>query len=96
LYRLQDAGLLRGGQAAGIGGQQQISRGVGAFALQALQQRFLLAGHQIDFDAGLLGEIIQQRLDQVFLARRVDIDFAAASSRRRQQAGQQTEARVTA
>jgi hypothetical protein len=35
-HRLQHARLTSGGQAAGIRGQQQIRRGIGAFALQAL------------------------------------------------------------
>ncbi len=82
---LQHADFARGGQAPGVGGQHQIGGGINPLALQPLQQGFLFSGHQIDRDAGLLGKIIQQRLDEIFLAGGVDVDLAFRQRGRGQQ-----------
>ncbi len=73
--RLRDVRLHGIVQAADIDGQQHVGRAVGAFGLDAL----LEAGARrddIDLDAGVLGESVDQRLDQFRLAIGVDIDLA--------------------
>jgi len=62
-------------QSAGIGGDQQIRRGVFPLALQALQEGIRLAGYQVDLYSRLFRKPVKQGFDEIFLARRVDVDF---------------------
>jgi hypothetical protein len=68
LYGLQDAAFLGAVQTTGVCGDQDVRRAVASLAHQPLDQFVVLAGDQMYFDAGLLGEILQQRLDELLLA----------------------------
>jgi len=57
---------------------------VDAFALQTLQQRILFAGNQIDLDSGLGREALEQGLDKVLLARRVEVNFGGVGGEGRE------------
>ena len=74
---MQQIPLLGLGQAAGVGGQEDVGGAVGGLALEALQQGVGLGADQIDDDPGLGGEGVEQRFDENFLARRIDIDLGA-------------------
>ena len=84
LHHLGQACRLGPVQTSCVGGDQQVGRGVAALALQPLQQGIRLAGDQVDLDAGLLGETIEQGLDQLLLARGVEIDLAGGGRQDRQ------------
>jgi hypothetical protein len=60
-----------------VGGDEQIGRAVLALGLQALQQLVLAGGQQVDLHAGLLGELVQHRLQQVVLAGGIDVYFSS-------------------
>ena len=80
LDRLGDAVLHRVFEAADVDGQQHVGGAVGALGLDAL----LEAGARrddVDLDAGVLGEGVEQRLDQLALAIGVDIDLVGARRR---------------
>ena len=80
LDRLRDAGLHRVLEPADVDGEQHVGRAVGALGLDAL----LEAGacrDDVDLDAGVLGEGIEQRLDQLALAIGVDVDLARLGER---------------
>ena len=62
-------------QASGIHGDQDVGWRVGTFVLDALQQFIFLAIQAIDLDAGLLGEVVVQRLIGLIVACRVDVEY---------------------
>jgi len=73
--RLSDTGISGLREIADIDGEQHIGRAVAPFGLDALDQALLGEDH-IDLDAGLLGEFLEQGVDQIRLAVRIDIDLA--------------------
>ena len=80
---MQHTGLFRAMQASCIRRDQQVSRCVPAFCLEALQQCIGLARDQVDADTCLFREFVEQRLDQLFLAGRVEIDLPRGSCEQR-------------
>ena len=71
---LADACFLRLHQIADIDGEQKIGGAVAPFRRHALDQALLGEDH-VDLDAGLLGEFLEQRVDEVRLAVGVDVHF---------------------
>ncbi len=69
---LANAGVLGLHQIADIDGEQHVGGAVAAFRGDPLDQAFLGKDH-IDLDAGLRGEILEQGIDQIGLAVRIDI-----------------------
>ncbi len=67
-------------QTADVDGDQHVGRALGAFGLDALVEA-LRRRDQIDLDAGVLGEGLQQRLDQLGLAIAVEVDLALRERR---------------
>ena len=63
-------------EIADIDGEQHVGRAVAPLGLDALDQTLLGEDH-IDLDAGLVGERLEQRIDQVRLAVGIDIDLAS-------------------
>ncbi|GBF31583.1 hypothetical protein MnTg04_01544 [bacterium MnTg04] len=57
---------------ARINGYQQVSRTVFPFRNQPLHQHVRLVGHEIDLDARFLLVEIENRFDQLLVARRVN------------------------
>ena len=80
LDRLGDAGAHRVLQPSDIDGEQDIGRAVGALGLDALLKA-RACGDDVDLDAGILGEGVEQRLDELALAVGVDIDLARLGER---------------
>ena len=78
--RLRDAGVGRLGEIADIDGEQDVGWAVAPLGLDALDQPLLGEDH-IDLDAGLRGELLEQRIDQVRLAVGIDIDLARLGGR---------------
>ena len=66
-------------EVADIDGHQHVGRRVGAFGGDPLRQA-VLDEDGVDRDAGLLGEDVDQRLDQAGLAGGVEVDLAAAGA----------------
>ena len=81
LDRLRDAGIDRFLQPRDVDGEQQVGGRVRAFGLDALLQPRACRDH-VDLDAGVLGEGLEQRLDQFLLAIRVDVDLVGERGRR--------------
>ena len=79
LDRLRDAGIDRVLQPRHVDGQQHVGRRVRAFGLDALLEAGARRDH-VDLDAGVLGEGLEQRLDQLLLAIRIDVDLALWAS----------------
>ena len=75
LDRLGDAGLHGVVEAAEIDRQQHVGGAVGAFRLHALLEP-RTRRDDVDLDAGVLGEGVEQRLDQLGFAIGVDVDLA--------------------
>ena len=82
LDRLGDAGLHGLVHAADVDRQQHVGRAVGALGLHALLEP-RTCRDDVDLDAGVLGEGVEQRLDQLGFAVGVDVDFAAVGRGRR-------------
>ena len=80
LDRLGDAGAHRLFEPADVDGEQHVGRAVGAFGLDALLEA-VGGGDDVDLDAGVLGEGVEQRLDQLGLAIGVDVDLAGLRER---------------
>ena len=80
LDRLGDAGIGRLREIADIDREQEVGRAVAALGLNALDQALLGIDH-IDLDAGLVGELFQQRVDQIRLPVGVDIDLSRLCGR---------------
>ena len=80
--RLADAGIDGLREVANIDGEQHVRRAVSSFGGHALDQAFLGEDH-IDLDAGLRGEVLEQRIDQIWLAIGIDIDLAGIFRGRR-------------
>ena len=87
LDRLGDAGLHGLVDAADIDRQQHVGGAVGAFRLHALLEARTRRDH-VDLDAGVLGEGVEQRLDQLGFAIGVDVDLAVGGRRRGSECGQ--------
>ena len=67
---------LHGGfDPADVDREQHVGRAVGAFGLDALLEP-VGRGHDVDLDAGVLGEGVEQRLDQLGFTVGVDVDLA--------------------
>ena len=75
IHGLREARILGLGEAAGIDGEEQVGRAVLSFGGEALVET---GGgeHDVGLDAGLLGEGLEQRIDQPRLAIGVDVDLA--------------------
>ncbi len=71
--RLGDAGLLGGGQAADVDGQDDIGGRIGAFGANALFKA-LFGENDLAADAGLSREGVEHRLDQIGLPVGIDVD----------------------
>ena len=69
--RLQQARLRRAPQIAGIHGNEHVRRARGAFRGQALDERRAVIRDGLHFDAPLLAVLLEQRFDQLVLARGV-------------------------
>src|SRR6476469_8625681 len=81
LDRLGDSRPYRLLEPPDIDGEQNIRRAVGAFGLDALLEAG--AGRDdVDLDAGILGERVEQRLDQFAFAVGVHVDVARLGKRR--------------
>ncbi len=78
--RLPDAGILGLHQIADIDGEQHVGRAVPSFRGHALDQTLLGEDH-VDLDAGLLGEVFEQRVDEIGLAVGIDIHLAGIGGR---------------
>ena len=93
LQRLEHAFLLGLPEVAGVHGDQQVGRGVGAFGLQPRHQRRFLVGDELDLDPGLGGVGVEYRLDQLVDPRGINHHFIGRQQRHRQggksQAGKQ-------
>ena len=74
-HRLADAGSHRVLDTPDIDREQHVRRAVGALGLDALLEA-RACGDDVDLDAGLLGEGVEQRLDELAFAVSVDIDVA--------------------
>ena len=83
---LREARILGLGQAAGIDGEEEIGRAVLALGRQPLVEARGGVDH-VGLDARLVGEGLEQRVDQLRLAIGVDVDLALRL-RRRREAGQ--------
>ena len=71
--------LLRGErEAASVDGDEDVGGAVLALGHQALDQFVVVGFHDIDGDAGFLGEGIPQLLIGAVVARVVDVDFLRA------------------
>ena len=80
LDRLQDAHLLGLPQVPGVYGEQQVSRGVLAFSLDALHERRFLVGNELDLDPGFRGVGVKYRLDQLVDARGINHHFIGSKN----------------
>jgi hypothetical protein len=78
--RLRDAGSHGVLDAPDIDGEQHIRGAVGALGLDALFEA-RACGDDVDLDAGVPGEGVEQRLDELALAISVDIDIAGLGER---------------
>jgi hypothetical protein len=78
--RLGDPRSHRFLDASNVDGEQQIGGAVGAFSLDPLLKPGARGDH-VDLDAGVLGESIEQRLDQSALAIRINVDLARLGKR---------------
>ena len=73
LDRLKQPGLLRAPEPSGVHGDQDVGGAVPPFALQALDERIILALDPIDLDAGGFGEAFVELLVRLVVARAVDV-----------------------
>src|SRR4249920_3539626 len=73
------ASLLRLHQIADIDGEQEIGGAVAPFRRHALDQALLGEDH-IDLDARLLGEFVEERIDEIGLAVGVDVHLGRLAS----------------
>ena len=96
LDRLQHAGFLGTDQPAGIDGDQQIGGAVLALGLDTLDQLVGLGLDQIDLDAGLLGEILVERVVRIVMARGIDIHLGGLRQGWREAGSQRHEANAGA
>ena len=82
LDRLRHAGLHRFVHAADIDRQQHVGRAVGALGLHALLEPGT-GRNDVDLDAGIGGEGVEQRLDQLGFAVGIDVDLTVVGGCRR-------------
>ena len=87
LDRLGDAGLHGVVEAAEIDRQQHVGGAVGALGLHPLLEAGTGRDH-VDLDAGVLGEGVEQRLNQLGFAVGVDVDLAVGGRRRGSESGE--------
>jgi hypothetical protein len=73
---LQHTRLVGAIQSPGVGGDQHIRGRVAPLGLEAGEQGVALAGHQVDLYTGFRGILVQQGLDQRFLASGIDVEFS--------------------
>ena len=92
LDRLGDAGLHGLVDAADVDRQQHVGGAVGAFRLHALLEA-RTRRDDVDLDAGVLGEGVEQRLDQLGFAIGVDVDLAVGGRRRSSKRGKTKQCR---
>ena len=81
-HRLRETAVDEVDQVAVVDGHDQVGRRVLALRLDALGDA-ALDEDGIDGDPRLGGERVEERLDQAWLARRVDVDLAGLGERRR-------------
>jgi len=62
-------------QVAGIHREQNIGRRIHALRLQALHQRAFFIRDELDLHTAFLGVSIEQRLDELLVARGINDDF---------------------
>ena len=84
--RLGDAGLHGLVDAADVDRQEHVGGAVGAFRLHALLEA-RTRRDDVDLDAGVLGEGVEQRLDQFGFAIGIDVDLAVGGRRRGSERG---------
>ena len=84
--RLGDAGLHGLVDAADVDRQEHVGGAVGAFRLHALLEA-RARRDDVDLDAGVLGEGVEQRLDQLGFAIGVNVDLAVGGRRRGSERG---------